>query len=459
MNENFSKEQWIKMGLSMIDDREKRLQISKKRKFDTVATVGIYDFNQAQMFNNSSIMEPIYLSPAQGYTNSAELEASLAYEIPSWCYSRIANPSNFFLEETMALLETYGSDMGASSLATASGMAAIRTATDPFLNKDDSLPPPNIVSSSKLYGGAFQQFWVRRWQEQNIEVKWVTDPTNTGEWESKIDAGTRFLYGEFPSNPSVSIFDIEKVAHLAHRAGIPLIVDATCASPALTRPLTLGADIVVQSASKVIGASGYAIAGIVSAKKNIVSKVGCDEMKKDFATWVKLWPFRDNGPSMSPMSAILLLNDLRYLRMRVKHMSESALKVSQYLEKHPKIAKVHYPGLKSYPAHEIAKKYFMLADTNENHYGFMLACEIKESNPHNLTNARKFYDALRLVWRATDLGRVKTVATLNAISTHMQQGEEGRRLADIKPSTCRIALGIEDVSDILEDIEQALKKI
>ncbi|MBT7993299.1 MAG: O-acetylhomoserine aminocarboxypropyltransferase/cysteine synthase, partial [Bacteroidetes bacterium] len=255
MIKNFTKEEWIKVGQEMIESRNRAIKVAKTRKFDTVATHGLYDCEQALNYNNGSIMEPIYMSPAQAYHNSAEMEAGLAYEMPNWCYTRIANPSTYFLEETTALLETYGSEIEASCLATGSGMAAVRVATDPFLIKDDNLPAPNFVACAKVYGGTFQQFWVRRWQETGIEVRWIHNPFDLNEWAEKTDAGTRFLYGEFPSNPSVAIFDIEKVAELAHANGIPMIVDATCASPALTRPLLHGADIVVQSASKVIGAS------------------------------------------------------------------------------------------------------------------------------------------------------------------------------------------------------------
>jgi O-acetylhomoserine/O-acetylserine sulfhydrylase-like pyridoxal-dependent enzyme len=459
MVKNLSKQEWIQVGQEMIESRNEAIREAKKRKFDTVATHGLYNYDQALNYNNASIMEPIYMSPAQAYHNSAEMEAGLAYEMPNWCYTRIANPTSYFLEETQALLETYGSDMVASCLATASGMSAVRVATDPFLVKDDSLPAPNFVASAKVYGGTFQQFWVRRWQEQGIEVRWIQKPFDMNEWAEKTDAGTRFLYGEFPSNPSVAIFDIEKVADLAHKNGIPCIVDATCASPALTRPLLHGADIVIQSASKVIGASGTSIVGLLTAKKDIVSKVGEDEMKADFATWAKFWPFRDNGPAISPMNAFLTLNDLRSLRMRIAQMSNTALEVASYLENHPKISRVHYPGLTSYAAHDIAKKYMTLADTDQNMFGYMMAVEIKEETEMGSANSRTFYDALQMLWRATDLGRVKSVATLNAISTHQQQGEEGRKIADIKPSTCRIAVGIEDPADIIRDLEQALAKI
>ncbi|MEN8116650.1 MAG: aminotransferase class V-fold PLP-dependent enzyme [Bacteroidota bacterium] len=450
---------WINKGKEMVAAREQRIKTAKTRKFDTVATHGLYDAQEALSMNNGSIMEPVYMSPAQAYENSAEMEVGLSYQMPNWCYSRIANPSTYFLEETTALLETYGSDIVASCLATASGMSAIRTATDPFLVFDKNFPNPNVVTSAKVYGGTFQQFWVRRHQEQGIEIRWVKNPEKMDEWENLVDENTRFVYGEFPSNPSVGIFDIEKVAALAHKFEIPCIVDATCASPALTRPLLYGADIVIQSASKVIGGSGTSIIGLITSKLNLTSKIGPEDMKADFATWVKLWPFRDNGPAVHPMAAFLTLNDLRTLRMRIEYMSRNTMKVAEFLEAHPKIDKVHYPGLESYPAHNLAKKYMVLADDGENMYGYMLAAEIKEKSDGESVNARKFYDALQMTWRATDLGRVKSVATLNAISTHQQQGEEGRSLAAIKPNTCRISCGVENPDDIIADLEQALDKI
>ncbi|MCK5331016.1 MAG: O-acetylhomoserine aminocarboxypropyltransferase/cysteine synthase [Candidatus Marinimicrobia bacterium] len=443
----------------MVADRQRRIERAKKWKFDTIATHGLYDLTQALQLNSGSIMEPVYMSTAQAYENSYHMEAGLSYQMPNWCYSRIANPSTYFLEETAALLEVYGTDLASSCVATASGMSAIRTATEPFLIKDDSLPLINIVTSAKVYGGTFQQFSVRRGQEQGIDIRWVINPTDMDEWASKIDGGTRFVYGEFPSNPSVDIFDIEAVAELAHINGIPLIVDSTCASPALTRPLAFGADIVVQSATKVMAASGTTIVGLLIARHNIISKVGSDEMKADFATWVKFWPFRDNGPGLHAMGAIMTLNDIRTLRPRIAQMSHTALTVSKFLEAHPKVDRVFYPGLTSYPAYDLAKKYMRLVDSDENHYGYMLMVEIKEAHAGENTNTRKFYDGLDMVWRATDLGRVKTVACMNAISTHQQQGEEGRTLASIKPNAVRVAVGVEHPDDIIVDLEQGLSQI
>ncbi len=450
---------WIETGQKMMKDRQRRIDRTRSWKFDTIATHGLYDMSQAFELNNGSIMEPVYMSPAQAYRDSYEMEAGLSYQMPNWCYSRIANPSTFFLEETIALLETYGTDLEATGLATSSGMSAIRTATDPFLAKMDELPPPNIVASAKVYGGTFQQFWVRRFQEQGIEVRWIRDSQNVLEWAANVDEGTRFVYGEFPSNPSVAIFDIEKIAELAHSFECPLIVDSTCASPALTRPFQFGADIVIQSASKVIGASGTSIIGLLTARKNLVSKVEDPEMKADFGMWAKLWPYRDNGPALHPMAAVLTLNDLRGLRPRIVQMSQTAQTVAEYLEHHPKTDKVFYPGLKSFQGYELARKYMKAVDSDDNMYGFMLSVEISEKNPDSNVNARKFYDGLEMIWRATDLGRVKTVATMNSISTHQQQGEEGRELAGINPNAVRIAVGLEAPEDIISDLEKGFAAI
>ncbi len=456
---------WVQEGKEIAADRKRRIQRTKYWKFDTIATHGLYDLQQAVHLNNGSIIEPMFMSSAQAFENYDEMEVALAYQMPSWTYTRIANPSTFFLEETVALLEAYGSGLDTGCVACSSGMSAIRSAIEPFLVKDSAYPVPNFVSTSRVYGGTFQQFSERQMGDRGIEVRWVTDNLDIDEWEAKIDKHTRFLYGEMPSNPAVALFDIEKVAALAHSYGIPLIVDATCASPALMRPLEFGADIVVQSASKIMSASGFSIAGTITAKTNIVSKVGSDEMKADFATWLKLLPYRDNGPALSPFNAILILNDLRSLRIRAAQMSRSALRVARFLEDHHRVASIHYPGLPSHAQHSIADKYLTLVDSEndagepEHCYGYMMTFEIRENDPWEPKNTRIFYDNLDMIWRATDLGRVKTVATIPAISTHQQQGEEGRKLASILPNYVRLSIGIEHVDDIIRELDHALAKI
>jgi len=434
----------------------------KQCKFDTIAVHGIYSMEEALDYNQGSIIEPIYMSTSQAYRDSDEMEAALGYEVPTWCYSRIANPSMYYFEGVLALLETYGSDIEASCIATSSGMAAIQSAVDPFLITDPENPnqPMNFVATCQVYGGTFQQFSIRKDVEKSIEWRKVVDSNDVDEWESHIDENTRFLYGEMPSNPSQAFFDLKKVAEIAHKYNLPLIVDATVASPALLRPLTLGADIVVQSVTKSLSTSGFGIAGAVIARKNITSNIDNDAMKADFCMYLKTLPNRDNGPNISPMNAIMALNDIRTIRSRMDLVSRNTMKIAEYLETHKHIEQVDYLGLKSHPLHDLASEYLYLADSefdenyNEkvNRYGHLMSFRVKGG----AQATRDVFDGFKRIWRATDLGRIKSVATIPAISTHSQQGEEGRKLADIPQNLIRLCVGAEHPDDVIADLEQAL---
>jgi O-acetylhomoserine/O-acetylserine sulfhydrylase-like pyridoxal-dependent enzyme len=442
---------------------EQNLNKIRSCRFDTIAVHGIYSMQEALDFNQGSIIEPIYMSTSQAYRDSDEMEAALAYEVPTWCYSRIANPSMYYLEGVLALIESYGTGLEASCIATASGMAAIASAADNLLMIDPEHPdrPMNFVATCQVYGGTFQQFAIRKEQERNIEWRKVINSADMNEWESLIDDNTRFLYGEMPSNPGQAFFDLEKVCKLAEKYNLPVIVDATVASPALMRPLAHGADIVVQSVTKSLNTSGFGIGGAVIARKNIRARVGSDEMKANFAMYLKTLPNRDNGPNISPMNATLALNDIRTLRPRMDRLSRSTMKVARFLEGHKHVQQVDYLGLESHPLHELAKKYMVLVDSEHdeqyggekvNRYGHLMSFRIKGS----AQDTRNVFDAFERIWRATDLGRIKSVATIPAISTHSQQGEEGRKIADIPPTLIRLCVGGEHPDDIIADLEQAL---
>jgi O-acetylhomoserine/O-acetylserine sulfhydrylase-like pyridoxal-dependent enzyme len=434
-------------------------------RFDTIAVHGLYTVREAIENNQGSIIEPVYLSSSQAYRDSDEMEAALSYQIPTWCYSRIANPSLYYLEQTLALLEGYGSGAETSCCATSSGMAAIASATEPFLSVDpkNSGRAMNFVSTCQVYGGTFQQFSVRKMKERGIECRWVVNSADLKEWESKIDGDTRFLYGELPSNPGQSFFDLRAVAQLAHAHGLPLIIDNTVATPALLRPLACGADIVVQSVTKTMTSSGFGIAGAVIARKNLVSRHGPDEMKADFAGYLKLLPNRDQGPNLSPMNAILSLNDLRTLRSKVDLFSRSTQQVAEFLAGHRQVEEVQYLGLPSHPLHALANRYLFLVDSEYdaqyrgpvNRYGHLMSFCVKGG----AVAARKMFDAMQRIFRATDLGRVKSVATIPAISTHQQQGEEGRSLAGIPSNLVRLCVGGEHPDDIIADLAQALDAV
>lgn len=457
-------EKYIQQARLFLAQQQEIKDRMQRMKFDTIAVHGLYSLEEALDRNQGAIVEPMYLATSQGYRDSDELEAALAYLIPTWCYTRIANPTTYYLEYVLALLEGYKTEYDTSCVVTASGMAAIMMAVDPFLVKQKEGPEKiNFVSSIQLYGGTFQHFSVRKMKERGIEVRWVLRPENIDEWKEKIDENTRFLYVEAPSNPQQSFCDVKALADLAHSWEIPLIFDATCATPALMRPIAYGADIVVHSLTKSITTGGLAIGGALISKKPIVTKIKNDDpnFKASFAEYVKFWPYRDNGPAASPFNALMALNDLRTLRMRMDIVSQNCQKVAEFLEKHPRVYQVDYLGLPSYKLHSLAKKYMKLVDSDDgsgqevNRYGHLMSFRV-DGPPEN---ARKVFDRFKIIFRATDLGRIKSVATIPAISTHQQQGEEARRMADIPPQLIRLCVGAENPDDIIEDLNQALNSL
>ena len=456
-------QRYIDQNNAYLAKRDKYIrEVVKKWKFDTIAVHGLYTVQEAIEDYQGAIIEPVFMSSSQAYRDSDEMAAALAYLIPTWCYSRIANPSTYYYEWTIALLEAYGFDGETSCCSTSSGMAAIMTATQPFLvhRFHDKHEPRNFLATAQCYGGTFQQFNVRLAEERDIDCRWIADPTNIDEWASKIDKHTRFLYGELPSNPGQGFFDIKAVADLAHSHNLPLICDATVASPALMRPLCHGADIVIQSATKSLTTSGFGVAGALTARKNLVTNIDNDALKSDFAAYVKYLPNRDYGPNLHPMQAIMTLNDMRTLRSKMDLMSRNTMKVAEFLQTHPRIESVAYLGLPNHPLHELASRYMWLVDAEYdelygkpvNRYGHLMSFCVKGG----AEKARKFFDGLQRVWRATDLGRIKSVATIPAISTHQQQGEEGRELANIPPNMVRLCVGAEHADDIVADLDQAL---
>ncbi|MBD3220856.1 O-acetylhomoserine aminocarboxypropyltransferase/cysteine synthase [bacterium] len=458
-------ERYVELAARAAERRAADLAAIRKCRFDTIAVHGLYSMNEALNFNQGSIIEPMYMSSSQAYRDSDEMEAALGYQIPTWCYSRIGNPSMYYFEQTLALLEAYGGDIETSCCATSSGMAAIASATDPFLAIDPGNPdqPINFVSTCQVYGGTFQQFAERKMKERGIECRWILDSADLAEWEEKIDRNTRFVYGELPSNPGQAFFDLDRVIELAHAQQVPVIIDNTVGTPALMRPLVRGADVVVQSVTKTLTSSGFGISGAVIARKNLISRFGPDEMKADFAMYLKTLPNRDNGQNLSPMNCILSLNDMRTLRSKVDLFSRNTMAVASFLEGHPRVEKVSYLGLPGHPLHELASRYLQLVDSEherpdgqpDNRYGHLMSFNVEGG----AAAARTMFDGLQRIWRATDLGRVKSVATIPAISTHSQQGEEGRAMADIPPNLVRLCVGGEHPDDVIADLDQALAAI
>ncbi len=455
---------YIQEAEKLLARKKRSLERVKKFKFDTIAVHGLYTVEEAIGLNQGAVIEPLFLSTAQAYRDSDELEAALAYLIPTWCYTRFANPTTYYLEWVLALLEGYQTGCDTSCLVTASGMSALMLAVDCFLVKQKKSPEKmNFVSSIQIYGGTFQHFSVRKMKERGIEVRWVHHPEDLEEWESKIDENTRFLFSEAPSNPQLSFCDVKALADLAHSWDIPFIIDSTCATPALMRPLAYGADIVIHSLTKSITASGLAMGGALISRKPIVTKIKNDNplFKKSFAEYVKFLPFRDTGPSASPMNAFLALNDLRTLRSRMDLLSRNSEQVAEFLKQHGRVYQVDYLGMESFIYHPLAKKYMKLVDSDDgkgneiNRYGHLLSFRV-DGPPQN---ARKVFDRFKLIMRAGDLGRIKSIATIPAISTHLQQGEEARASADVPPQMIRLCVGAENPDDVIADLKQALNSL
>ena len=455
---------YIEQARQQLAEKKKQIERVKSYKFDTLAVHGLYTVEEAIGQNQGAVIEPLYLASAQAYRDSDEMEAALSYLIPTWCYSRFANPTTTYLEEVLALLESYQTGHDASCVVTASGMAAIMLAVDALLIKQKAGPEKiNFVSSIQIYGGTYQHFAVRKMEERDIEVRWVRQQDDIEEWREKIDENTRFLYAEAPSNPQQSFCDPKALTDLAHSREIPFIIDATCATPALMRPMAFGADIVIHSLTKTMTSGGMAVGGALISKNPIVTQVRNANplFKKSFAEYIKFLPFRDNGPSASPTNALYALNDLRTLRSKMDLFSRNSEKVSHFLESHPRVQKVDYLGLPGFHYHSLAKEYMKLVDSDDgqgneiNRYGHLLSFRV-DGPPEN---ARKVFDFFKLIFRAGDLGRIKSMATIPAISTHLQQGEEARLAADVPPQMIRLCVGGEAPEDIIADLNQALNSL
>ena len=442
---------YIEQGRQIMEREQNQRNTMRQKKFDTIAVHGLYDM-QAALSNQGSIIEPAFLSTAQHFASSDHMEAGLAYLMPAWTYARVANPTLHYLEETLALLEGYGFTGEVSAHLTGSGMAAVFLGTNPFLMDDPNYTKPNIVASARCYGGTFTLF-TRYAKERGIDLRWVREPLDLNEWASKIDAETRFVFGEMPANPSLAVIDLQAVADLAHAVNAPFIVDSTIATPALMRPLLHGADIIVHSVSKSMSTSGFVIAGAIIAHANIPSKVGPDELRINYPMYVKGYPHRDMGPTLNPFSALLTLNDLRTLRMRTDISSQTAMTVARFLLNHPAVESVQYPGLPDFPGYQTAARYMQLVDaTGEDaaRFSYLLSFNIRGG----ASVTRQVFDRLQMIWRATDLGRVKSVATIPMISTHQQITDKD--IAGLQANLIRLSVGLEHPDDIIADLDQAL---
>lgn len=407
---------------------------------------------------------PIYQTTSYVF-NSAEHGANL-FGLKEFgnIYTRIMNPTTDVFEKRIAALEG-----GVAAVATASGQAAQFLALNNILSAGE-----NFVSTSFLYGGTYNQFKVA-FKRVGIEARFAKG-NDASSFESLIDDKTRAIYLETIGNPEFNIPDFESIAALAKKHDIPLVVDNTFgAGGYLFQPIAHGANVVTSSATKWIGGHGTSIGGIIVDAGNFNwgngkypqfsepsegyhglnfwevfgenNPLGLPNIA--FAIRARVEGLRDFGPAISPFNSFLLLQGIETLSLRVQRTVDNALAVASWLESHPKVQKVNYPGLASSPYHTLAKKYL------KNGFGGVLSFEIKGDKEQ----ASTFINSLQLVSHLANVGDAKTLIIQPSATTHQQLSDEEQLAAGVTPSLLRISVGIEHIDDIKADLQQAFDKL
>jgi len=405
---------------------------------------------------------PIYQTTSFNFKNSEHGANLFALKEFGNIYTRIMNPTTDVFEKRVAALEG-----GVAGLATSSGQAAQFLALTNILQSGD-----NFVSSPFLYGGSFNQFKVSL-KRFGIEARFAKD-NNVENFESLIDEKTKAIYTETIGNPDFNIPDFDKLAELAKKHDLPLIVDNTFACAGyLFRPLEHGANVVVQAATKWIGGHGNSIGGVIVDGGNYNWGNGKYPMFSEpsegyhglvfndvfgskgpfgniqFIIRARVEGLRDFGPAISPFNSFLLIQGLETLSLRVERHVQNTLAIAQWLEKHPNVEKVNYPGLQSSPHYANAQKYLSKGA------GAVLSFEVKGSKE----NATKFVDNLKMISNLANVGDTKTLIIQPSVTTHQQLSDEEQLSAGVTPGLLRLAVGIEHIDDIKADIEQAFEKV
>jgi len=364
--------------------------------------------------------DPIFMTSSYVFANAAEAEARFKGDSVGNIYSRFTNPTVRTFEHRLAAMEG-----GESCVATASGMAAILSTCLALLQSGD-----HIVSSRSIFGSTvilFNKYLAR----YGIQTSYA-DQTDLSTWEAAILPNTKILFLETPSNPLIEVADIKALAELAHKHGCLLVVDNCFCTPALQRPLEMGADIVIHSATKYIDGQGRGLGGAVVGNKKWVGE--------------EVFGFiRTAGPSMSPFNAWLFLTGLETLSLRMQMHSARALELAVHLFDHPKVKRVHYPGLPQHPQH-------LLARAQQAAFGGVLAFEVEGGKQA----AWKVIDSTKLLSITANLGDTKTTITHPATTTHGRLSAEERAQAGISDGLIRIAVGFESMKDIKADLASGL---
>ena len=425
--------------------------MSKEYHIETKCIQGGY-----QPKNGEPRILPIYQSTTYKYDSSEHLGDLFDLKAEGHMYTRISNPTVAAVEEKIADLEG-----GVGAMCTSSGQSANMLA---ILNIADS--GDNFISVSEIYGGTVNLFAVTL-KKMGIEVRFINPSMSENEIDELFDKKTRAVFGETLANPALAVLDIEKYAQLAHRHGVPLIVDNTFPTPILCRPFEFGADIITHSTTKYMDGHAAVVGGAIVDSGNFDWSAGNkfpeltepdesyhgvvytrDFGKAAYITKARVQLLRDIGATPSPISAFLLNLGLETLHLRVQRHSENALRVAEYLERHEKIAWVNYPGLASNSQHALAQKYLPKGA------GGVISFGIKGGREA----AVKFMDSLKLAAIVVHVADARTSILHPASTTHRQLTDEQLIAAGIGSDLVRMSIGIENSEDIIADIEQALKK-
>ncbi len=379
-------------------------------KFDTQAIRA--GSLQSEFGENS---EAIFLTSSYVFDSSAQAAARFAGTEPGNIYSRFTNPTVTMFQDRLAALEA-----AEACVATSSGMSAILSTIMGLCSTGD-----HIVASRSIFGTTVQLFSniLKRW---GLEVTFVS-LTNLNEWEEAIQKNTKLFFVETPSNPLTEVTDIKALSNIAHQKEIKLIVDNCFCSPALQRPLLLGADIIIHSATKYIDGQGRCLGGAVLADKKTIEPI---------------YQFlRSAGPTMSAFNAWVFLKGLETLSVRMDAHSKNALHLASWLESQPQVDRVYYPGLASHPQHTLALK-------QQKSGGAIVSFEVKGGQKE----AWSLIDSTKLISITANLGDVKSTITHPATTTHSRVSPEERQKAGIKDNLVRIAVGLEDIEDLKADL-------
>ncbi len=375
---------------------------------------------EGENFPTGALAEPIFQTSTFGFKNTAELKKYLKGEKGLYFYTRYANPTTEFVEKKMAALEG-----GEKALATSSGMAAITTALLTLVSSGEE-----IISTTPVYGGTFRLF-KDLLPKLGTKVHFV-DADTIEKAEKLINSKTRVLFIESPTNPNLRLVDLKNGVKIAKKHGLITVADNTFATPVNQRPLEWGVDVVLHSATKYLAGHSDLIAGVIIGGKNFVSRA---------VETTKLL-----GGCLDPLGAFLLIRGLKTLPLRVEKQNQNAFKIAQHFSNYSKVKKVYYPGLKSHPQHNLAK-------SQMKGFGGMVTLELKD-----LSSAMKLLDNVRVFKNAVSLGGVESLASIPVLSSHYGLDENMLRKSGVTRGMVRLSCGIEATEDLIDDLDQALKK-